>query len=560
MPYESTKVEAPRTAGRALKMLVGLAESGVTRKLIARIMLPKVGIAHMRTVLASESAVFRVPTAADRIESESPNPVEAASAFPTAPDDYPFETAADFVAAYLNKQTTPKQVAQRILEATTEFDAMTPPMRVFIAQTASDLLAQAEASTQRYRAGRPLGPLDGVPVAVKDELDQAGYPTTVGTRFLGGAPAKQDATAVQRLRDAGALLVGKANMHEIGIGVTGVNPNHGTARNPYNPAHATGGSSSGSAAAVASGLCPIAVGADGGGSIRIPASFCGIYGLKPTFGRVSEHGIAPVCWSVAHAGPLAASVRDLALAFAVMSGADPHDPLTLSAPPVRLESPSSGRLDGVRLGIYSRWFEDADPAVVGECRRMLEILRGAGATVVEIVIPDLDLVRSVHLVTIVSEMASAHDQYYAAHRKDYALDTRLNLALARGLTSTDFVHAQRLRNRIRDHVDQVLRQVDVIVTPTTGITSPVHPLDALAQGESDLPKTLAIMRFAQLANLTGYPAISFPSGYDDEGMPVGMQAMGRPFDEALLLRLAAVAEAAQPRRQPKVHVELLPKP
>ncbi len=489
-----------------------------------------------------------------------PRNLQAASAFPAAPADCPFDTAADFVAAYLNKQTNPKQVAQRIIEAVRELDAMTPPMRVFIAQNAKDLLAQAEASTQRYRAGRPLGPLDGVPVSVKDELDQAGYPTTVGTRFLGGTPARQDATAVQRLRDAGALLIGKANMHEIGIGVTGVNPHHGTARNPYNPAHATGGSSSGSAAAVASGLSPIAVGADGGGSIRIPASFCGIYGLKPTFGRVSEHGIAPVCWSVAHAGPLAASVRDLALAFAVMSGADPHDPLTLSAPPVRLESPSSGRLDDVRLGVYSRWFEDADPAVVGECRHMLEILRSAGATVVEIVIPDLDLVRSVHLVTIVSEMASAQDQYYAAHRKDYALDTRLNLALARGLTSTDFVHAQRLRNRIREHVDQVLRQVDVVVTPTTGITSPVHPLDAQPHGESDLPKTLAIMRFAPLANLTGYPAISFPSGYDDGGMPVGMQAMGRPFDEALLLRLAAVAEAAQPRRRPKVHVELLPKP
>ena len=169
-----------------------------------------------------------------------------------------------------------------------------------IAVNRDDVMKQAREATQRIKAGKPLSIFDGVPVAVKDELDMVPYPTTVGTSFLGKSPAKEDATVVARMRAAGALLVGKTNMHEIGINVTGLNPHHGTTRNPYNTDHFTGGSSSGSATAVAAGLVPVAIGADGGGSIRIPASFCGVFGLKPTFGRVSEHGAAPLCWSVAH--------------------------------------------------------------------------------------------------------------------------------------------------------------------------------------------------------------------------------------------------------------------
>ena len=195
-----------------------------------------------------------------------------------------FSSAWDYAAAYRSGAISPEEVAQKLLAAILSSNAANPPLRAMINVKPEEVLRMARESGERYENESPLGPLDGVPVAVKDEIDMLPYPTTVGTSFLGKSPAAEDATVVRRMRLAGALLIGKANMHEIGIGVTGMNPHHGTARNPYNPAHYTGGSSSGPAAAVASGLCPIAIGADGGGSIRIPSSFCGVVGLKSTFG------------------------------------------------------------------------------------------------------------------------------------------------------------------------------------------------------------------------------------------------------------------------------------
>jgi len=417
--------------------------------------------------------------------------------------------------------------------------------------------AQAAASAARWKSGQPLSVFDGVPVPVKDELDQAGYPTTVGTKFLGTQPATEDATVVARLRAAGALLVGKTNMHEIGMGVTGLNPNHGSARNPYDPTRATGGSSSGSAAAVAAGFGPMAVGADGGGSIRIPASLCGLVGLKATYGRVSEHGAAPLCWSVAHVGPIAATARDAALGYALMAGADPKDANTLGQPAVHLKDFESPSLAGVRLGVYRPWFEDARGEVVGACRTLLEGLVERGAQLVELEVPELGLLRTVHLVTIVSEMASSHLAYFERHASEYGLDTRLNLSLARQFQAFDYIHAQRLRVRLHRHFAQALSQCDVLMTPTTGCTAPVLALDALSTGESNLPLFYEIMRFAPAANLTGFPAVSMPAGYDGQGLPVGLQAMGRPWEEHLLLQMARVAEELVPRQRPAVYRSLV---
>jgi len=392
---------------------------------------------------------------------------------------------------------------------------------------------------------------------VKDELDVAGYPTTVGTRFLGRQPAPEDATVVGRLRAAGALIIGKTNMHEIGLGVTGVNPHHGACRNPYDPARAPGGSSSGPAAAVAYGLCPLGVGADGGGSIRIPASFCGVVGLKSTFGRLSEHGAAPLCWSLAHVGPIAATAADAALGYLLMAGPDPRDPNSLHQPTPTLAGLDRLDLQGLKLGIYPPWFEHADAPVVAACRRMLDELVQAGAELHEIDLPDLDIARTVHLITIVSEMATAHLRHYAEHRRAYGHDTRLNLVLARRLAATDYDHAQRLRARIWCHFARALEQVELIVSPATGCTAPPIPADVLRTGESNLPLTTKIMRFAQPANLTGLPAISVPVGYDPDGLPIGLQLMARPWQEALLLRVARFTETRCRRQPPRVSCELL---
>jgi Asp-tRNA(Asn)/Glu-tRNA(Gln) amidotransferase A subunit family amidase len=429
-------------------------------------------------------------------------------------------------------------------------------MRAFIAQDRDDVMRQARESTERRRAGQPRSVLEGVPIAVKDEVDQVPYPTTVGTRVHGRVPALRDATVVARLRAAGAVLIGKTNMHEIGIGVTGLNPHHGTARNPHDPSRHTGGSSSGSAAAVALGLCPAAVAADGGGSIRIPAAFCGLVGLKPTFGRVSEHGAAPLCWSVAHLGPIAATSEDAALLYAVMAGADAADPLTLGQPDAHLDGIEQLDLGGVRIGVDGAWFDDADSEVVAPCREALAVLERAGAELVDVSVSEVDLCRLAHLVTIGTEMTASQEPFFGEHLHAYGSDTQLLFSLVSCFPPTLYIAAQRARARVCFAFNEILQGVDVLATPTTGCVAPEVSRRALATGESNLVLFDRIMRFAPVANLTGLPAVSVPAGYAGH-LPVGLQLLGRPWQEHLLLRLCRVVERGVQRRQPRVHFRAL---
>ncbi|MCC6748890.1 MAG: amidase [Deltaproteobacteria bacterium] len=467
----------------------------------------------------------------------------------------PWRTAAEFQAAYRTGETTPTRVAERVLEAVAASEARRPAMRIFIAQARGDLLAQARAATERWARGEPLSPLDGVPVAVKDEFDQLGYPTTVGTRFLGGAPVTTEATPVARLRAAGALLIGKANMHECGLGATGINPHHGAARNPYAPEHITGGSSSGPGAAVAAGLCPIALGADAGGSIRIPAALCGVTGLKPTFGRVSEVGAAPLVWSLAHVGPLAATVADAALALSVIAGPDEGDSNTWGQPPFTLDGLDRG-VEGLRVGICSSWWAKATPTVQEAARRGVAHLEAAGATVKEIGIEYLEWVSPVGYVTIGVEMASSQYENRLAHREELGSDLRLLLGLASQVLAVDYVRAQRLRSLIAASFARAHEEVDLIATPTTACTAPVIRPDAELCGESDDAVTEALTAYTFPANLAGLPAASVPVGYDGAGLPVGLQLIGRPWEELTVARGALAVEARVERRRPTVCYDL----
>jgi Asp-tRNA(Asn)/Glu-tRNA(Gln) amidotransferase A subunit family amidase len=469
----------------------------------------------------------------------------------------PFETVADIAAAYRSGSTNPVEVAERLNAAIEQSEQQAPPLRALIAHDPAELLRQAREAKARFAAGRPLGPLDGVPVAVKDEIDLVPYPTTLGTRFLGQQPAASDAHAVGRLRAGGALFFGKTNMHEIGITPTGINPHHGACRNPYDLQHDAGGSSSGVAASVAAGFCPLGLGADGGGSIRIPAAHCGLVGLKPTFGRVSEHGAAALCWSVAHLGPIAASALDCALGYALIAGRDERDPHSLRQPDPTLAGVLDADVRGLRLGVYSAWFDDAEPGVVSVCRALLDAFAAAGAVVVEIDIPDLELLNLAHVVTITSEMHAAQAPHLAAHRDDYGRNAQLILALTEALSGSDYVQAQQVRALCQVRFAEVLSRVDVIVTPASAVTAPPLPPDALPRGESDIALIDALMRFVCPGNFLGLPSISFPAGYDAQGLPVGFMATGRAWDEALLLRLAHAAERLVQRRPPAFHRSLL---
>jgi Asp-tRNA(Asn)/Glu-tRNA(Gln) amidotransferase A subunit family amidase len=556
--YDLKSAKLPYLTGGLLRLFVSLIEGPLGGLLIPSL-LDSAGVNWLRKQVINEPPTHQPIHYADLLADKNVAVPEKewprASAIYT--NGFQFATVFDYAKAYRDGKTTPEEVAIKLLDAIEASNSATPPLRAVIYVDRNNVLKQAREATERIKAGKPLSIFDGVPVAVKDEIDMLPYRTTVGTAFLGKTPAIEDATVVARMRAAGALLIGKTNMHEIGIGVTGLNPNHGTTRNPYNTDHFTGGSSSGSATAVAAGLVPVALGADGGGSIRVPASFCGVFGLKPTYGRVSEHGAAPLCWSVAYLGPIAGTATDAALAYAVMAGPDLRDPNSLHQPLPSLGNWDQLNLNGLKLGIYKPWFQHADPEVVAACESMLKRFTEMGAEIIEITIPDLELNRVAHLVTIASEMSQAMSYTYAEHHKEHGLDVRINLVLGRSLTSHDYLLAQRARTRIINNFKHALEQVDLIITPTTGIAAPLIPKDALPDGNSDLSTLIEIIRFVTSGNMTGLPAISFPVGYTKNGLPIGMQAMGRAWEEHQLLRLAVNAEKVLERKEPQVHYKFL---
>jgi Asp-tRNA(Asn)/Glu-tRNA(Gln) amidotransferase A subunit family amidase len=556
--YDLKSIKLPYLSGAVLKLFVKLLE-GPLRGLLIPSLFQSSGITWMRKQKFNEAPTSMPFTFTGSLAVKDQAVPEREWPSKPAPDalGFHFASVQDYARAYREGSLTPLDVANRALDAIAASNASQPPLRAIIAVDREDVLEQARQATERIKARKPLSLFDGVPVAIKDEVDMRPYPTTVGTRFLGKVPCSEDATAVARLRAAGALLIGKANMHEIGIGVTGLNPNTGTTRNPYNPDHFSGGSSSGPGTAVAAGLCPVALGADGGGSIRVPASFCGTVGLKPTFGRISEHGAFPLCWSVAHLGPLTASASDAALAYAVMAGPDLKDPNSLHQPAPTLKDWDKLNMKDLRLGIFWPWFRHASDEVVSACEAMLHEFEKMGASLHEVSIPGMEAARVAHSVTILSEMYQSMSATYTEHHQEHGLDVRTNLALAGALSASDYVQAQRVRTRLIAGFNAAMQEVDMILTPSTGVVAPPIPKDALPDGNSDLSTVIEVMRFATPANLTGQPAISFPVGYNPQGLPIGMQAIGHAWQEASLLGLALVAEQVVERQKPRLFYDLM---
>jgi Asp-tRNA(Asn)/Glu-tRNA(Gln) amidotransferase A subunit family amidase len=543
--YELHALNLPKLTGYGLTAFTAAVENPLSRSLLLPGLLENGGIPRLRKMTLDEP-----PTYYPIVPPDSSLPAGQAVFEPgSRAADFPYRTASDYAAAFRQGRLSPQEAAERVLAAIEASEDGDTPLRAFIAVRREEVLAQAQAAGERIAAGRASGLLDGVPVAIKDEIDCLPYPTTVGTRFMGAAPAVQDSTVVARLRAAGAVIVGKTNMHEIGINPNGFNLHYGAVRNPYDSQRDPGGSSSGSAAAVSAGLVPLAIGADGGGSIRIPAALCGVVGLMSTFGRVSEHGAAQLAWSVGHLGPLAASVEDAALAYSLIAGPDPLEPTTLAQPPVTLAGWNRPDLKGVRLGIFRDWFEHAAPDVVHTCQAMVKQLESAGAEVRQVSVPWLDETRVAHAVTILSEVAAGMKKY-RAQRPLHGPAVRLSLVLGDSMSAQDYLQAQRLRTRAIAAFDEVFRQVDAIITPATALPPQPIPAGGLAKGWSDLSTDTEMMRFIFPPNLTGHPAITFPAGYTASGLPVGMQAIGRRWEEHLLLRVAYNAEQAMSRRTP----------
>lgn len=544
-PYELKTLKLPKLSGNSLAIFANFLETKLGKLILLDSLLENGGIPKLRSMSVGDSPTF-YPFGNQTTDNKESVLMD------TSIDktwNLPFRDSYDYIQGYQENTTTPVAIAEQFWRNIQSTEQLDKPMRLFISLNKENLFKQAEYANQRQNEKTRLSPLDGVPIAIKDEMDMQPYPTSTGTSFMGDKPAAEDSTVVARLRAAGALLVGKANMHEIGIAPNGLNAHHGTVRNPYNLDYDPGGSSSGSAAAVAAGLVPVAIGADGGGSIRIPAALCGVVGLKPTFGRVSESGAVPLCWSVAHIGPIAASVYDTALVYSLIAGPDPKDKNTLNQPPVTVAGWNTPDLSGLRLGIYQAWNEHADPDIVLVFKEMLTKLEKRGAEIIEIEIPELDEMRIAHAATILSEMAICM-RAYKNHRKEMAESVRLSLVLGDEMAAADYLQAQRIRTRALRHFEEIFKSVDVVISPATAKTAQPIPVSGSFDSWSDLSTDTEYMRFIFPANLTGLPAISFPAGYSSLGLPIGMHAMSAHWQEHVLLRVAFNAEQEMERKLP----------
>lgn len=551
MAYASKNVTAPRLAGAGLRAFARLIEQPMSGRVVRDALLKQLGLEAFRLVDVRGAPTDPGPLPADPAAWPDDPMHDAWGAVLHSPGevvgDVPMTVHAQLQA--LAGGLDPVELAERVLAQAEASEKVSPNMAFFISLDPQDVMEQARASRDRLRAGTPRGHLEGTFLSVKDELDQIPYPTTAGTR-IHMDPVSRDATSVHRLRQAGAVLVGKVNMHELGSGLTGINPHYGTPRNPYDPECMCGGSSSGSGAIVGSGLTPVSLACDAGGSIRMPAALTGVVGLKATRGRISNHGTADLNWTCAHTGPIGATAADVALAYLAIAGPDPDDPHTLGQPPVHLDGWARDDARGITLGVYRDWFEDADEEVVAANREQLRRFELAGAEIREIKLPELDHLLMAHLVLIGVEAASSQIGPYDADPRQYGHESRLSMALSRGLRATDYVHAQRVRARlIRQWLDATAG-LDAIVTPATGCTAPRIQADAVDVGESDMALSARVMRFMPPGNLLGFPAITFPVGYDSKDLPIAMQVMGRPWMEHTLLRLARLSGLQVRRRTP----------
>ncbi|MED6218416.1 hypothetical protein PIB30_026520 [Stylosanthes scabra] len=471
-------------------------------------------------------------------------------------------TIMDYSRAYNSGDITPRMVAERFIAAVAESSKAQLQMGFFINCNAEDILRQADESTLRYQRGEPISVLDGVVVAIKDEIDCLPYPTTGGTKWLHKQrPCADDACCVERLRLCGAILSGKTNMHELGAGTNGVNPHYGATRNPYDPSKIAGGSSSGSAAVVSAGLCPVALGVDGAGSVRIPAALCGVVGLKPTFGRVPHSGVLPLNWTLGTVGILAGTVEDTLITYAAISGEIPSN--QPSKIPINLPLlPMTKSISDIKLAKYGMWFNDCSDDIRICCSHALNKLQDHyGWEIVEVTIPDIAVMFRAHYLTIGSECATSLDAFREKNFAELGWDARVALNFYSAFSSMEYIQAQKIRNRQLQFHKKILGEADVIVSPTTGVTANPIQEDAIQTGDFDYPNAAALVRYSISGNFLGLPAVTIPVGYTELGLPIGLQFIGKPWAEATLIHLAFAMQAIcmHEYRKPAVFYDLLRK-
>ena len=456
------------------------------------------------------------------------------------PEDLCYWTVRQLASKLQTQEISPVEVTRAQLD---RIDCLNPTLNAYLTLLPEQALQEARRAEQEIVRGQYRGPFHGVPIAPKDLFSSAGVKTTAGSLLLKDYVPTQDATVLARLRQQGAITLGKLNLHEFAYGGTGVNPHYGTAKNPWALDRIPGGSSSGSGVAVAAGLAFGSLGTDTGGSVRMPASLCGIVGLKPTYGRCSRAGIIPLAWSLDHPGPMARSVADAALMLGVIAGPDPRDPSAVQRPVPDYTQALTGNVRGVRIGMPRTLFsDDLDPEVEAALNTALHQLESLGAHIREVSLPQMRHAVLVSSIIIAAEGAAYHLEHLRRGVEPYGLDVALRLKLGALLPSAAYLQAQRLREVIRRELDAAMTDLDVLLTPTIGITPPTIEQCTIKPGVPLPPELGLIPRLTRPFNLTGNPVISVPCGFTTSGVPIGMQVVGKAFDEAMALQVAHAYE------------------
>ena len=446
--------------------------------------------------------------------------------------DTAYLTAAELGRLYRSGALKPTEVVASLL---TRIERLQPTIRAYITVTGERAMAEAEAA-ERALADGDTRPLLGVPMAYKDIYLTAGVRTTGGSAVYEHHVPEMTATTIRLLSEAGAIFMGKLATHEFASGISPEDHPLPPARNPWNVERIPGGSSSGSGAALAAGLTMGALGSDTGGSIRHPGTACGIAALKPTYGRCSRVGVFPLSWSLDHTGPMARTCEDLALILQVLAGYDPLDPASIDAPIDDYSATLKDGVTGLRIGVLRSWWEPrAHPDVTQSVDDAIGVLKGLGAEVVDVEIPNLELEKVLSIV--MSTEAYAYHKYDLAMKRNLYPPVLRNRMLSGGLyTADEYLDAQRARDLVCRNVAAAMKDFDLLLSPTRGKTALTF-----AEAYDDY---MGAVSYTQLFNMTGQPAISIPCGFGSDGMPIGLQLAGRPFDEATVLRAGHAYESA----------------
>jgi aspartyl-tRNA(Asn)/glutamyl-tRNA(Gln) amidotransferase subunit A len=421
-------------------------------------------------------------------------------------------------------------------------EVIDPSLNSFITITSEAALQAARDAESALLRQEQHAALLGIPMALKDLFETEGIPTTAGSLFFENYIPESDCAVVRRLKDRGVVLLGKLNMHEIALGVTTENPHFGDCSNPWNTAHISGGSSGGSGAALAGGLCMGSLGTDTGGSIRIPASLCGIVGLKPTYGRVSLRGVIPLSWNLDHAGPMARRVYDVALLLQAIAGHDPEDPYSPNVPTVDYLSRLGDGVHKWRIALAEdEFFSDAqivDAEVQEALNQAATVFEQLGAEVKRAAFPGAGEAAAANGLITPADAAAFHRERLQEHPEYFGKDVLTRLQMGAAYTSTEYILARRTQMALKRQFEAFFGDFDILITPATPITAP-------RRGSANaVERAKLLTRFTAPFNLTGLPAISLPCGFSADGLPIGMQIVARPWAEAQLLRAASAYERA----------------